>query len=90
MLLVCPCTLVWNGIELCWIGIPNGRVMFCTIAMPSVCMTLRATAFSTSMSAGLRMSWSASTIRMSGFILACEKCRSAAAKPMLTGASAGR
>ena len=90
MLLVWPWTLVWNGIELCWIGMPNGRVMFCTIAMPSVCMTLRATAFSTSMSAGLRMSWSALTIRMSGFIRACEKCRSAAAKPMFVGASSGR
>ena len=30
--------------------------MFCTIAMPSVCMTFLATAFSTSMSAGFRMS----------------------------------
>jgi hypothetical protein len=39
MLLVCPWMLVWNGIELCWIGMPNGLVMFCTIAMPSVCMT---------------------------------------------------
>ena len=56
MLLVWPWTLVWNGIELCWIGMPSGRVMFCTIAMPSVCMTLRETLFSTSMSAGFRMS----------------------------------
>ncbi len=90
MLLVWPWMLVWNGIELCWIGMPSGRVMFCTIAMPSVCMTFLATALSTNMSAGLRISWSASTIRISGFIRACVKCRSAAANPTLTGASFGR
>ena len=79
MLVVWPCMLFWNGIELCWIGMPSGRVMFCTIAIPSVWITFRATVLRTSMSAGLRMSWSASTISMSGFIRAWEKCRSAAA-----------
>ena len=71
--------LFWNGIELCWIGMPSGRVMSWIIAMPSVRITFLATLSSTSMSAGLRMSWSASTINKSGFIRASEKCRSAAA-----------
>ena len=26
--------LSWNGIELCSIGVPSGRVMVCTRAMP--------------------------------------------------------
>ena len=33
-MVVWPWMLFWNGIELCWIGIPSGRVMSWTIAMP--------------------------------------------------------
>ena len=36
-----------------------------------------------SMSAGLRRSWSDSTIKSSGIIRAWEKCRSAASNPLL-------
>ena len=71
--------LFWNGIELCWIGIPSGRVMSWIIAMPTVRISFLATLSNTSMSAGLRISWSASIISRSGFIRASEKCRSAAA-----------
>jgi apolipoprotein N-acyltransferase len=82
--------LFWNGIELCWIGIPSGRVMSWIIAMPTVRISFLATLSSTSMSEVLRMSWSASIISRSGFIRASEKCRSAAAYPMLDGAVSGR
>ncbi|RWA18614.1 hypothetical protein MBRU_05195 [Mycolicibacterium brumae DSM 44177] len=64
--------------------------MLCTIAMPSTPSRLRATLSSTSMSAVLRMSWSDSIIRMSGFIRASVKCRPAAAYPRFDGASCGR
>src|ERR1700761_7835590 len=35
--------LFWNGIELCWMGIPSGRVMSWTIAMPTVRISFLAT-----------------------------------------------
>ena len=31
---VVPCMLIWNGIEVCSIGVPCGRVMVCTREMP--------------------------------------------------------
>src|ERR1700761_5911490 len=70
--------LFWNGIELCWMGIPSGRVMSWTIAMPTVRISFLATLSNTNMSAVLRMSWSDSTINRSGFIRASEKWRFAA------------
>ena len=69
---------------------PNGRVMSWIMAIPTTRMTFLATLSKTSMSAVLRMSWSASIINMSGFIRACEKCRSAAACPWFDGALVGR
>ncbi len=33
---VVPCMLIWNGIEVCSIGVPCGRVMACTRPTPSV------------------------------------------------------
>ncbi|SIN59331.1 Uncharacterised protein [Mycobacteroides abscessus subsp. abscessus] len=55
--------------------------MLCTLLMPSTRKTFFAMRSSTSMFAGVRRSLSASTIRMSGFILAFEKCRSDAWNP---------
>ena len=50
------CMLIWNGIELWSIGVPSGRVMFCTRAIPGMWKMPRAMRSSTSMSAGLRRS----------------------------------
>ena len=57
--------------------------------MPGTRKMFLAMRSSTSMSRALRMSWSDSTMSMSGFIRADEKCFSAAALPMLDGTSAG-
>ena len=80
-LLICAAlpALIWNGIDVWSSGVPSGRVIDCTCAMPSVWKTALATRSSRIMSVGLRRSWSASTISSSGFSRACEKCRSAAA-----------
>ncbi|SHS68630.1 Uncharacterised protein [Mycobacteroides abscessus subsp. abscessus] len=83
------CMLTWNGTELWSIGAPMGRVMLCTLLMPSTRKTFFAMRSSTSMFAGVRRSLSASTIRMSGFILAFEKCRSEAWNPWIEGRLAG-
>ncbi len=77
-IIMLPCMPCWKGTELCWMGMPSGRVMSWIIAMPGRRMMFLATRSSTSMSAGLRMSWSASIISMSGFIRAWVKCCSAA------------
>ena len=76
---VVPCMLIWNGIEVCLIGLPSGRVIACTRAMPSTLKRALAILSITRKSAELRRSWSLSTINSSGFIRAWEKCRSAAA-----------
>ena len=76
---VVPCMLIWNGIEVCSIGVPSGRVMVCTRAMPGIWKMALAILSMTRKSAELRRSWSLSIISSSGFIRACEKCRSAAA-----------
>jgi hypothetical protein len=68
-----------NGSEVCSIGTPRGRVMACTLPTPCVWAIDRAIRSITSMSAGLRTSWSVSTISSSGFIRAFGKCLSAAA-----------
>src|SRR5882757_10850049 len=31
---VVPFMLIWNGIDVCSMGVPNGRVIACTRAMP--------------------------------------------------------
>ena len=72
------CMLTWYGMELCAMGEPSGRVMLCTMAMPRIRNRALAILSSTIMSVGLRMSWSDSTIRMSGFRRAALKCFSAA------------
>ena len=76
---VVPCMLMMNGIEVCSMGVPRGRVMLCTRPMPGMWKMFLAIRSITSMSAGLRTSWSVSTSSSSGFIRACGKCRSAAA-----------
>ena len=76
---VTPCMLIWKGIEVCSIGVPSGRVMACTRAIPGTRKTALAILSMTRKSAELRRSWSLSIISTSGFIRACEKCRSAAA-----------
>ena len=76
---VVPCMLMMNGIEVWSIGVPSGRVMVCTRPMPGMWKIVLAIRSMTSMSAGLRRSWSVSSISSSGFIRACGKCRSAAA-----------
>ena len=80
--------LIRNGIDVCSIGVPSGLVMACTRPMPGMWKMLLAIRSITSMSAGLRTSWSVSTSSSSGFIRACGKCRSAAAYPTLAGMSA--
>ncbi len=74
-----PCMLIRNGIEVCSIGLPSGRVMACTRDIPSTAKMALAILLITKKSAELRMSWSLSTISTSGFIRAWEKWRSAAA-----------
>jgi hypothetical protein len=87
---VVPCMLIWNGIDVCSIGLPSGLVIACTLATPGT----RKMAFEilsiTRKSAELRRSWSLEIIISSGFIRAWSKCRSAAAYPSLAGRSAGR
>ena len=87
---VVPCMLIWNGIEVCLIGLPSGRVIACTRAMPSTLKMALAILSMTRKSAELRRSWSLSIISSSGFIRAGSKCRSAAAYPSLAGRSGGR
>ena len=53
-------------------GVPSGRVIDCTWAMPSVWKTALATRSSRIMSVGLRRSWSVSIISSSGFSRAFE------------------
>ncbi len=55
-------------------GVPSGRVIVCTRAMPGRWKTLLATRSTTSMSVELRRSWSATSISTSGFNRACGKC----------------
>ena len=74
-----PCMLIMKGIEVCSIGVPSGLVMACTREIPSTAKMAFAILLITRKSAELRRSWSLSTIKTSGFIRACEKCRSAAA-----------
>ena len=76
---VVPCMLIWNGIDVCLIGLPSGRVIACTRAMPSTLKRALAILSITRKSAELRRSWSLSIINSSGFIRAWEKWRSAAA-----------
>ena len=59
-------------------GEPSGRVMLCTIAIPSMRKIDLAIRSSTIMSVGLRISWSDSMVMMSGFSRAVLKCFSAA------------
>ena len=86
---VVPCMLIRNGIEVCSIGVPSGRVMAWTREIPSTAKIAFAILLMTRKSAELRRSWSLSTISTSGFIRACEKCRSAAAYPSLAEVSGG-
>jgi len=53
---VVPCMLIWNGIEVCSIGVPSGRVMACTRPMPGVLKTALAILSITRKSAELRRS----------------------------------
>ncbi|SLE05145.1 Uncharacterised protein [Mycobacteroides abscessus subsp. massiliense] len=53
------CAPIRNGIELCSIGAPRGRVIVCTRSIPRMCTMPLATLSMTSMSAGVRRSWSA-------------------------------
>ena len=87
---VVPCMPIRNGIEVCSIGVPSGRVMACTREMPSTAKMALAILLMTRKSAELRRSWSLSIISTSGFIRAWEKCRSAAAYPSLAEVSGGR
>ena len=59
-------------------GEPSGRVMLCTIAMPSIRNSALAIRSRTIMSVGLRMSWSDWMVMMSGLSRAVLKCFSAA------------
>ena len=34
MVWLVPCMLIWNGIDVCSIGLPSGRVIACTREMP--------------------------------------------------------
>ncbi|CQA05029.1 Uncharacterised protein [Mycobacteroides abscessus] len=83
------CAPIKNGIELCSIGAPRGRVIVCTRSIPRMCTMPLATLSMTSMSAGVRRSWSASSISSSGFMRAWEKCLSATSMARLAGISAG-
>ncbi len=87
---VVPCMPSMNGIELCSIGVPSGRVMVCTRPIPGWWNMLLATRSMTRKSAELRRSWSLSIISSSGLSRAAGKCRSAAAKPSAAGMSGGR
>ena len=87
---VLPCRLMMYGIVVPSIGVPSGRVMVCTRPMPSTPKIALAILSMTMKSAGLRRSWSDSTINTSGLSRAGEKCRSAAAYPTLDSMSAGR
>ena len=51
-----PCMLIRNGIEVCSIGVPSGRVMACTRAMPSTWKMAFAILLMTRKSAELRRS----------------------------------
>ncbi len=64
--------------------------MVCTWAIPGTCASAFAILLITRKSAGFRISWSVSIIITSGFILASEKCRVAAAYPTLADTSGGR
>ena len=57
-LLICAAlfALSWNGIDEWSSGVPSGRVIDCTCAMPSVWNTALATRSSRIMSVGLRRS----------------------------------
>ena len=79
-MLICDAlfALIWNGIDVWSSGVPSGRVIDCTCAMPSVWNTALATRSNRIMSVGFRRSWSASIIISSGLSRAFEKCRSAA------------
>ena len=50
------CMLIWNGIEVCSIGAPNGLVIVWTRATPGCGRRYLAIRSSTNMPAGLRMS----------------------------------
>ena len=53
---VVPCMLIWNGIEVCSIGLPSGRVIACTRAIPGTRKTALAILSMTRKSAELRRS----------------------------------
>ncbi|PQM45925.1 hypothetical protein C1Y40_03916 [Mycobacterium talmoniae] len=63
-----PCMLIRNGIEVCSIGVPCGRVIACTREMPGTWNTALAILLMTRKSAEFRMSWSVSISSISGFI----------------------
>ncbi len=50
------CMLIWNGIDVCSIGVPRGLVIAWTRAMPGVWKTPLAIRSITNMLAGLRRS----------------------------------
>ena len=62
--------LIWNGIDVCSIGLPSGRVIACTREMPGTRKMALAILSMTRKSAELRRSWSLSIISSSGFIRA--------------------
>ena len=90
MVWLVPPMLSMNGIVLCSIVVPCGRVIAWTREMPFTREMALAILLITRKSAELRRSWSDSMSSNSGFIRAGEKCRSAAAYPSLAGRSAGR
>ncbi len=51
-----PCMLIMNGIEVCSIGVPSGRVMACTREIPSTAKMALAILLMTRKSAELRRS----------------------------------
>ena len=53
---VVPCMLIWNGIDVCSIGLPSGRVMAWTREMPGTRNTAFAILSMTRKSAELRRS----------------------------------
>ncbi len=58
--------LIWNGIEVCSIGVPCGRVMACTRPIPGTRKIVLAILSMTRKSAELRRSWSLSIISSFG------------------------
>ena len=85
------CKLIRYGIVACSIGVPSGRLSLA----PGKCQEPRGCpwlTYSISESlAGLRMSWSASTSRISGIIMRdFGKCRSAACRPWTAAMFLGR